>query len=287
MSEQLKHKMQQYEATPPPGCWDAIASRLHDASGHASAAVLYNMEIPPPPAAWNNIAAALDGATALPKAPAGSAYRYLYRAAAVAALLIIGIGSWWLTSRPSAPVQAVKPAPAAGPARQAASVAIQSNTPANADDNDTEDASGSLNGYRTPTRRPLPVNARTLKYTSVNILPSYREYPITVAHASPPANDDAIMTRNMNTLLMDDNYLIISGPNGETTRASLKMADALRYLYGSHDTDETTDKTNNENSHWKKRLQEWRNKILSSHFIPASTNFLDIIDLKDLIDEKQ
>jgi len=284
MSEQLKHKMQQCEATPPPGCWEAIASRLSDTSGYASAARLYDIEIQPP-VSWNTIAAALDGTTQQ-NAPVKNIYRNLYRATAVAAIVIILAGGWWLTNRSRTPVQAIKSAPAAAPAQQAISAVTQNNTPANGDDDDTEDAAGSLNGYRNPARRPIATNARTLKYTSVNILPSYREYPITVAHTSLPANDEAAMTRNMSALLADDNYLTITGPNGETIRASLKIADALRYLYGNHDTDETTDKTNNENSHWKKRLQEWRNKIISSHFSPASTNFLDIIDLKDLIDEK-
>ncbi len=46
MSEQLKHKMQQWEVQPPPGCWDVIASRLDDVIPLPSAK-LYHLEMPP------------------------------------------------------------------------------------------------------------------------------------------------------------------------------------------------------------------------------------------------
>ena len=290
MSEQLKHKMQQWEATPPTGCWHAIAARISD--GHASAtARLYDIEIPPPAHSWHTITSALNK-TARPAAPVKTIYRKLYRTAAIAALLIIiiGGGRWsvrWFGSRFATREQAGISSPAVPVStggfgnRPAASAAVPNTRPGN-DANDTGD---NFNGYRNPVRRPVAVNTRSLKYTSVNIQPAYHAYPITVEQSSLPA--DAVTIRNnMNPLLVDNNYLVITSPNGEATRASLKIIDALRYLYGDNSAEEAADKTNNENSHWKKRLQEWRTKIISSHFIPASTNFLDIIDLKDLIDEK-
>jgi hypothetical protein len=283
MSEQLKHRMQQWEATPPAGCWQAIAVGIAD--GHTPAtARLFDAEIPPPPHSWTNITAVLDE-TARPKAPIKTIHRNLYRTAAVAALLIIMLGGsrWlshrWSVSRFTSREQAATPGPAGAGSRPAVASAAQSN-PGN-DDNDTGD---NFAGYRNPVRRPVTATTRLLKYTAVNIQPAYHEYPITVVHNSP-ADDAQTDRNNIKPLLVDNNYLVITGPNGEATRASHKIADALRYLYGDNGAEEAADKTNNENSRWKKRLQEWRSKIITSHFIPAPTNFLDIIDLKDLIDE--
>lgn len=278
MSEQLKHKMQQWEAAPPPGCWDAIAFRLGDTTAYA-AARLYHKEIPPPVAAWPAIASGLQQEAARPQAPVRPLHkRALVRTAVAAALLVIAGGLWYRQHRRNDAEAALSTASAADhqPPRAAAKTIVQADEEDNtSDDNHT--------GYSKPA--PNPAYAHTLKYAAVSAQPAFRPYPITVQHASLPASGEATLAHNMNALLTG-NYLIITGPNGETTRASLKIAEALRYLYGDNDADDNSDKNNNENSHWRSRLQEWRNKIISSRFVPASTNFLDISDLKDLIDEK-
>ena len=284
MSEQMKHRMQQWETTPPPGCWHTIDSRLNEAAQPAPyAAKLYDTAVTPPLSTWNTIAAALNE-TAKTAAPVRKLFRS-GRVAAVVILVVLAFGGKWAANYFLNNRLAIPSAPAANNnSRQPATAAVQNNTPDN-DDNNTDDPGDKLNGYRNPVRRPVASNTRLLKYTAVNIQPAYHEYPITVAHSPQPGDAEAARN-NMNPLLVDNNYLVITSPNGQATRASLKIADALRYLYGDNGAEEAADKTNNENSHWKKRLQEWRSKIISSHFIPATNNFLDIIDLKDLIDEK-
>jgi hypothetical protein len=283
MSEQLKHKMQQWEATPPPGSWDAIASRLSDMPAYAAlSAKLYDAAIAPPPGSWPAIAAALEE-PARPAAPVKPLYKRPYFQIAAAAILLFAIGgfAWyaqnqeWKRQLANIPVATTPQSPRA--AATAASPKPIGDNPAK-DDN--------YLGYSKPVPPPAVAYTRTLKAASVSSVPASRLSPITTQQASM-AYDNDMAARNMSPLLTNTNYVIITGPNGETTRASLKIADALRYIYSDDDTIDATDKSNNENSHWKKRLQEWRTKIISSHFIPATTNFLDIIDLKDLIDEKQ
>jgi len=284
MSEQLKHKMKQWEATPPPGCWEAIASRLSDTPAYAAlAAKLYDSAVLPPPASWPVIAAALEE-TARPAAPVRPLYKKSYFRMAAAAVLLLAVAgyAWYAQNQPGKKQVAITPAPLPAshqPPGATTKIATRESVQDNAADNDN------YTGYSKPAPPPAIAYTRTLKYASVSSVPAARLSPITTQQVSM-AYDDDMAARNMSPLLTHADYVIITGPNGETTRASLKIADALRYLYSDNNTDDATDKSNNENSHWKKRLQEWRTRIISSHFIPATTNFLDIIDLKDLIDEK-
>ena len=49
MSEQLKHKMFDFEAMPPPASWEVIAARLDDDFGYATvAAKMNNFDAAPP-----------------------------------------------------------------------------------------------------------------------------------------------------------------------------------------------------------------------------------------------
>jgi hypothetical protein len=283
MSEQLKHKMHQWEAPPPPACWEAIAARLHDAQAPL-AARLYDLEIPPPAFSWNNITAALDNNGA-EKAPVIPLSRRVYPLAAVAAIVLLLLaGARWMTGR-TGKTDIAAGQPRTAPAGSKPAVSRITRPAARENDPDDTETAGNDNGYQAPMPKHVSSDARVLKYTSVNIQPAYRAYPIAVGQSAPPYDDPSVLN-NMNPLLTNKDYLMITSPNGEITRASPKIAEALRYLYAETDPDETPGKTTNENSHWKKRLEEWRNKIISSHFIPTSANFLDIIDLKELIYEK-
>ncbi|HEY4151674.1 MAG TPA: hypothetical protein VGM41_22195 [Chitinophagaceae bacterium] len=280
MSEQLKHKMQQWEVQPPPRCWDAIASRLDDVIPLPSAK-LYHLEIPPPPVTWNAITGALD--TPVPVKRLSS--RPWRLAAAAIVLLLLAGSTRWIGGRYFKKEVAATKHPAS---QQAPVLHATNNLPVIndvQDDNDEDETADGHTGFSSTAHKPSPAGNRSMRSAPVSIQPPHTEYPVTLNYASMP-EDDRTMTNHLDPSLTDNNYLVLTYPNGEVTKASVKMADALRYLYGENTTDETGDKTINENSNWKKRLQEWRSKIMSSHFIPASANFLDIVDLKDLVEEK-
>jgi hypothetical protein len=286
MSEQLKNKMYQWEAIPPPVCWDIITSRLDDAVAPATTR-LRDLELPPPPSSWSTIARALE-LPASAKAPAKIVTRNLYRVAAAAIIVLLVTGGWiWVINLPGDKTkpQIAAPAPASNHLPVPGNVIVDNSGQNNEDDNTT--TPGNYTGNSSAAHKPPPADARLLKYASVSIQPAHQVYPIKVNYASPPGDDNGTIIRNMDPSLANTEYMILNCPNGKTTRASVKMADALRYLYSEADTDDPAAKATNENKPWKKRLQDWRNKIISAHFIPASNNFLDIIDLKDLlIDEK-
>jgi hypothetical protein len=85
------------------------------------------------------------------------------------------------------------------------------------------------------------------------------------------------------------NYISVTGPNGEQTRISTKFANYLMYLNkDGGDNEEYIDYLIRNSNFWKTRFEQWRNKILQqASFIPSSTNFFDIIELKELLKDNQ
>jgi hypothetical protein len=72
----------------------------------------------------------------------------------------------------------------------------------------------------------------------------------------------------------NDEYISVTGPNGQQTRISAKFADVLLYLNKNE---------NLQNEEWQRKFEDWRGKIMQTSFIPSSNNFLDILELKDFI----
>jgi len=78
----------------------------------------------------------------------------------------------------------------------------------------------------------------------------------------------------------DREYITVTAPNGQQTKLSSKFLSVMRVLNSSSFS-------SSHNDQWKKRLEEWRTRLLNEGaFIPASTNFLDIFELKEMIQDK-
>ena len=76
----------------------------------------------------------------------------------------------------------------------------------------------------------------------------------------------------------DKEYITVTAPNGEQTRLSSKFLSVMRVL--------NSNSFSSRNDQWKKTLEEWRSRVMSEGaFIPASTNFLDIFELKEIIQD--
>ena len=122
-----------------------------------------------------------------------------------------------------------------------------------------------------------------MKNALVNrILPATEISPISVT--APPIYDDngnIIMDVNL-VSAPDENYIIVTSPNGEQTKISRKFLKMLCMMNGGIDYNYM----NAENYQWKMRFEEWRSKLLQqASYIPTANNFLDIVDLKELLQE--
>ena len=124
---------------------------------------------------------------------------------------------------------------------------------------------------------------RSIKYTSLNSLLSVNAMP-SISVSAPPiydGNGNIIMDESL-VSAPDDNYIIVTSPNGEQTKISRKFLKMLTVLNGGSNTDYT----NPESFHWKMRFEEWRSKLLKqASYIPTANNFLDIMDMKEMLQE--
>jgi hypothetical protein len=110
MSDQLRHKMLSWEASPPDGAWEALSRQLRESRAEQQLATrLEKASINPPSGNWDKIAATLPSAAqpapVFSIRPIGSKIARYGAAAAVAGILL-----WnFLSRNSSAPVP---PAPA-------------------------------------------------------------------------------------------------------------------------------------------------------------------------------
>ncbi len=109
-------------------------------------------------------------------------------------------------------------------------------------------------------------------------------FPPTKTEDNTNTKKDSPVKKGANANSISDNsYVIVLAPNGESTRLSPKLVDGIHYLHtekeGANDYPGKTE--------WRNRFAQWRNKIRQSTFIPASSNFLDIVELKELIEKEK
>jgi|GEM_PF-625533 len=286
----VSERISQFETTPPLQSWDAIAARLDDDKQNAAVATkMTGFDAAPPATAWNHIAEALQE-NPKEKSTVVHLRKTIYRVAAAAILIGLLIGGWLFTNQKNKGIEVVKNNNAAqpfinklqeekstvvpGPEKTVAAVDHLSAPLHNAKHNPLAAAVAEVE------HEPV------LKHAQVNGLMAYQEKPIVIS-SSPILDNDGNIIRDMD-VLTTSNYIMVTGPNGQATRISSKFASVIRYLNGSgNDPEEYLDKVIKESDTWKKRFQEWRNKISQAPFIPSSANFLDIIELKELIEEKQ
>jgi hypothetical protein len=298
------------EITPPPGAWSAIAARLeteYDASATAVAEKLQDIAILPPAMAWENIAAALPGTTApieqhkVVRLP----YRRVRMLAAAVVIGLVGLTAWYFLNYSGTPAGA-----AAKQQQQAVTPAIENKT--TPDNNSSQSIAPAIEQLQEQLAQETPEPAT--RYTSQSAqrrIPIYFKYddqPM-ATYAGMPEEDanrftgsiipsvEAPLIRDANGQIIldkrlitspDNNYITITGPNGEQTRISAKFLDIISSLNGDAEPSDYFNYMMHDNNLWKARFHEWRSKLMNqASFVPTATNFLDILELKELLQENQ
>lgn len=307
MEPTIQHKLANLEMAPPQGTWELLSARLdaeYDQPEILLAQKLNDTALTPPAGAWAAIAAGLPAEEFSPvpekKEPA-KIFSIPVRkiAVAVAALVVISFATWIFFP----------------PAAQDASE-IQSNGPQAGTQAETPRVpSGSPNAFTTPPAiaqqqppaisRPLPVNnnkaARsenadeneTISADNPDIeqpdLPSADPKLVRAQDVVPQASipnrpyRDASgkVVMDMNLLTTPGNqYVTVTAPNGEQTRISRKFLPVLTFVNTGADNGQF-------NSTLKQKIQDLRKQLLQqASFVPSATNFLDIMELKELLQDK-
>jgi hypothetical protein len=280
MSDLLKNKFSNFEVSPPAEAWNNISSELIEHKAFLPLAEkMYNYEVQAPVNAWTNIALLLKTEA---KAPVRNIRSMLVKLAAAAVVLgaILVTGLFFMNQEKTQQAIAEKEDKPV-------------NTEKSREEPQTEDqvtpkpaitatlpavAFPSAPRVRTAVRERFERKRRALEASTVK--PDYYDINKSTYNLGMQASlirnesGDIIQAPAVLRNGSNDEYISVTGPNGQQTRISAKFADVLLYLNKNE---------NLQNEEWQRKFEDWRGKIMQTSFIPSSNNFLDILELKDFI----
>lgn len=296
MPEQLKNKLFNFEAPPPPGVWKNIAGELAESNELLPLSKkMYDFEVSPPVASWKAISILLNNSHVTADQPlGGNIPRRLNPVMAAAAILgILLMGSIYIIYNNSSRKQVLDVQKNLAKGEKKNQLTEPSIVAPNQDIARLEEkpnpalAAISSDYIRKEKKNYSGVNSRSLRNAIVKIAHAFvTEPPITIA-AKPIRNEKGDIIQDMRVVNAGgDKYINVTGPNGEQTRISAKFMNLLLYLNGDSDVEDFDgyfDKNFLESLIWKSRFEDWRKKIIETSISPSSTNFMDILEFKDLI----
>lgn len=287
-----QHRILHYDIPVPQDVWNKIADQLEEEYKVGDIMIsqkLADFEITPPPFLLVNVLSAINTEQSVPRLKIFTLpVRRLV--AAVVAIGLIAITMMYV----------LKPEPSPSAKNETAKITpsqpdIQAVTPSSTDKtkkvnqnqiSPTVEVASLTSG---PVKKVVPSEyrsskkGRNVKHVSLNpVLAASAINPISVT--APPIydnNGNIIMDESL-VSAPDENYIIVTSPNGEQTKISRKFLKMLTVLNGGN----TNNYMNAENFQWKIRFEEWRSKLLQqASYIPTANNFLDIMDLKEMLQE--
>ena len=282
-----KQKIQQAEITPPPAIWDAINTSLNNENDTWQQKIT-NIEITPPPANWQHIANTLNANEKVVSITANhkKVVPFSIKMAAAAAVLI-GIALYSLQLNKTQPL----------PQQQVAAVPQQINVQLK----DTILSTANTNVALQPINNTLTV--LPTKHTEKGIISIDTNYnktlllaTVTEIELSNPAdhfntkltNTNGELTNDIALLNAPNNYINITGPNGDQIKVSAKFSKLVNLLK-ERDTSKTEylDKIIKEGAVWKMKFKTWREKMNTSNIAPTPANFMNIIELSKILKENK
>ena len=299
MPGSLQYKLLQFETPPPPEAWNNINLLLNAGSVSADVAIqqkLYAIEMTAPASAWEIISAGIASPAAEKRTPVIPVF-YKRLSVAVMAIAAIGLGVLYFIN---------------GFPKMNTSPQMARQDMASLPSQDTESRQALLKPVELELEPAIVFTPKKIPLASNRLINKTIPARNTVAKHQPPPNENisyavipAIQSANMaeagsvqappirdknGNIIMDlslvsapnSKHIVVTGPNGEQTRLSNKFLHCISYLNGNNPGDASS-----ESKEWKTRFQEWREQLLrEAAFIPSATNFFDILELKDMIQEK-
>jgi len=290
MSPDFQHKISNFEIAPPQEIWSKISDQLDDEYNVGDTIISQKMsdyEINPPAFLLENVLSAIN--TQQVNHSPTKIFAYPVKRLAIAAVtigLVVLTMIYLLISKSSSTPNnqnvVVIPSP------------LDTNTVSPSASNKFDMPKPTPPGVAVVTlaassikkkilsNYPKSQNVKNIKYASLNpIIGNNVIQPISVT--APPiydGNGNIIMDENL-VSAPDENYIIVTSPNGEQTKISRKFLKMLSVLNGGNNTSNM----NAESFQWKMRFEEWRSKLQQASYIPTANNFLDIMDLKEMLQE--
>lgn len=309
MEPNIQNKLANLQIDPPQGSWELLSARLvteYDQAEIQLAQRFQNAALTPPANSWAAIAENLtaeqtvEEATPVTKEPA-KLFSIPVRKIAVAAavLIVFSIAIWlFLPSTADGP-----PNPNLGTPQANSNPPANSNIPPSG--TTSRNIPPAIAQQAPATPRPLPVNqSRSNNQTEENNTtdqasgnpdldqpdlpatnPSVVRAQDVVAEANiadrPYRDKTGKVVMDMNLLTTPGNqYVTVTAPNGEQTRISRKFLPVLTFANTGADNGQF-------NSTLKQKIRDLKTQLLQqASFVPSAANFLDIMELKELLQDK-
>lgn len=293
MSEDLKYKLYDYEVAPPPEVCDSLRLELIEINELLLVSQkLYDFEVNPPDTSWQVIVADLNQVSAQPhQAPVKKLNKRVITMVAAAAVLgVILLGSLYLVNNISSKsrfsgIQPDSPGNNQNKTSKPLTVLPQSKR-----DNSISqqmNASISDNIINKQKNKLSKDTDKILRNTIIKNVRSFGSELGIIIKPKPIRNERGYIIQNLNLMNLGGNdYISITGPNGQQTKISAKFLNVLLYMNDDSNIEQFEgyfSKTFMESLIWKSRFKEWRNKLIQTSIIPSPDNFMDILAFKDLI----
>jgi hypothetical protein len=313
MATNIKHTLFNLEVPPPPEAWPHIAARLNsefDADEIPVAQKMFDLSVTPPAAAWEKIAAHLPQQQ-IAKKEGTLISLSVRKTIAAAAMVLLTLGAWYILDKANNNDDINVAGKSTTPSTVTKGSTAQSSAPAA----DTEigerpvesidheplaalsaaDA-GLINARFANRNRALRTSASFYQPIATSYAGFDDDKAVEFTDANSPtvdaplirdANGQVILDKKLITS-PDDCYITITSPNGEQTRISSKFLHIISSLNDDAEPQDYFDFMMQENSLWKMRFSEWKEKFMNqASLIPTATSFTDILELKDLLMENQ
>lgn len=278
MTEDLQYRLNNYSISPPEGAWPAIAAELdkESAAQDRIAQKLQAAALEPPPGVWESIAGTLHETAGAKVIPIRRRWTRIAVAAIATGIIVLAGLSYFIlngTSDQAAVIPGTSRIPGA-----------TNNIPKRADNTATDPVvvydHATTTNFLPVRTRPRMVPNNTVRYASVQT----RDLAALESALGGEIIDEPLATQPR-TRIPPAQYLTIAAPNGQPARISAKLTDGLNYIFNNEST-ETMDQALRSIA-WRIRFSNWSDKLLSSTgFIPTASNFMDIVELEELLKEQ-
>lgn len=327
MSSNWQHKIQQHEATPPQSAWKNIAGMLDEEKNKSADFVtkltafetappantqknifalldaaehqqfenrLYHYETAVPETAWPQIAAELNrGETkVIPLEPRtrNISSIFLKVAAAIVFIAVLSV-TVWLINKPATGKEEIAnvtslPKPFAAPPK---ADAVASKLPATRTPQQQDVSTAAATNSIKTKNSPSVNNITGPAYVENNDVITLAQNPVAF-RADKLQNSDGQTPQDI-TLLNNSTanaYITIAGPDGQSVRVSSKLAALVSYLNDNNAaTQENIEIIIKESAKWRATFASWRDRMTNNSIAPSLTNFMDIIELSNVLEEKK
>ena len=309
----VAQKMFDLAVTPPTGLWSNIAAELNSARESDEVLVankLTDLSVTPPVSVWEKIAAYLSAQQPAAKKEGRVIALHSSRKAiiAAAAMVLLTVGAWYFldktnnsTDTPDVASKATtspdnnKHSTAPGRTRAADMEIGEHISPKPIAALSASADPGMLNNRynRRGVRRSAFYDYQPIA-TSYSGTDDMQAVDFTDANSPDveaplirDAKGQVILDKKLVTS-PDDCYINVTSPNGEQTRISSKFLHIISTLNQEAEPQDYFDFMMQENSLWKVRFSEWKEKFMNqASFVPTANSFTDILELKDLLMENE